>query len=189
MLPVEHAIPFTFKVASHKDEFEQIYRLNYRVFVEEIPQHSPNSERRLMDGFHVENTYLLCLEETRLVGMVAVRDRRPFSLDRKLPDLDSYLPAPHGLCEIRLLAIEPAFRRRAVFTGLIRYLARYCEQQGYTLAVLSGTVRQRKLYQHLGCVPFGPLVGSPEALYQPMYLTREAFQQSSRLWAQNEIDS
>ena len=31
-----------FKVASADWEFEQIHRLNYRTFVEEIPQHASN---------------------------------------------------------------------------------------------------------------------------------------------------
>ena len=186
MLPCEHGALYSFKVASTEDEFVQIHRLNYRTFVEEIPQHPPSPERRLVDVFHAENTYLLCLRQNLLIGMAAVRDKRPFSLDRKLPDLDSYLPTGHRLCEMRLLAIEPAYRKRPIFYGLIGCVARYCEQQGYTLAVLSGTVRQRKLYRHLGCVPFGPLVGTPAASYQPMYLTREAFQKSSRLWRQNE---
>jgi hypothetical protein len=188
MLPPKYAAPYTYKVASTEEEFEQIYRLNYHTFVEEIPQHPPPPKKRLVDVFHAENTYLLCLKQNHLVGMVAVRDKRPFSLDRKLPDLDSYLPPKHRLCELRLLAIEPDYRKRAVFYGLIRAAAFYCEQQNYTLAVFSGTVRQRRLYSHLGCVPFGPLVGTPQALYQPMYLTKEAFQKSSRLWRQNEVE-
>jgi len=30
-----------FKIASEDWEFEQIHRLNYRTFVDEIPQHAP----------------------------------------------------------------------------------------------------------------------------------------------------
>ncbi len=35
-----------FKIASGESEFEQIFRLNYKTFVEEIPQHPPNPETR-----------------------------------------------------------------------------------------------------------------------------------------------
>jgi hypothetical protein len=35
-----------FKVADGDAEFEAIHRLNYRSFVEEIPQHAPNAQRR-----------------------------------------------------------------------------------------------------------------------------------------------
>ena len=54
-------------------------------------------------------------------------------------------------------------------------LARYCEGCGYDLAIMSGTVRQNKLYKHLGFVPFGPLVGAEKAQFQPMYLTFDAY--------------
>ena len=75
------------KVATEAWEFEQIHRLNYQTFVEEIPQHPPNPEKKLVDKFHQENTYLICLYRLQVVGMVAVRDRRPFSLDAKLDSL------------------------------------------------------------------------------------------------------
>src|SRR5512140_3566592 len=101
----------TFKVASEADEFEQIHRLNYRTFVEEIPQHQPNAARRLVDRFHDENTYVICLRDSQLLGMLALRTRRPFSLDAKIPDLDSHLPPSQRICEVRLLAIEPHHRK------------------------------------------------------------------------------
>ena len=69
-----------FKIASEDGEFEAIHRLNYQTFVEEIPQHARNADGRLVDKFHSENTYAICLEGDRLVGMVCHRGQRPFSL-------------------------------------------------------------------------------------------------------------
>src|SRR5580693_1199193 len=66
-----------FKVANQDWEFEQIHQLNYRTFVEEIPQHQPSATPRLVDKFHHENTYLICLSNNRIVGMIAARGRRP----------------------------------------------------------------------------------------------------------------
>jgi hypothetical protein len=97
-----------FKVATEDWEFEQIHQLNYRTFVEEIPQHQPSGTPRLVDKFHNENTYLICLANNRIIGMIAARGRRPFSLDQKLPNLDSYLPPGRRTCEIRLLSVEKA---------------------------------------------------------------------------------
>ena len=37
-----------YKIASSPEEFEQIHQLNYRTFVEEIPQHKPNNEKKLV---------------------------------------------------------------------------------------------------------------------------------------------
>ncbi|HVR84809.1 MAG TPA: aminotransferase class V-fold PLP-dependent enzyme [Planctomycetota bacterium] len=172
-----------FRIATENAEFEQIHRLNYRTFVEEIPQHSPREERRLVDKFHSENTYLVALVDGALVGMLACRDRRPFSLDQKVPDLDRYLPPGRKICELRLLAIDASQRRARggkILQGLLGLLRRHGRERGYNLAIISGTTRQLRLYRHIGFEAFGPLVGSAEAAFQPMAITLEAFQETSQ---------
>jgi aspartate aminotransferase-like enzyme len=175
--------PLVFKFATEDWEFEQIHQLNYRTFVEEIPQHHASPSGRLVDKFHAENTYLICLHDQTLVGMLAVRGKRPFSLDQKLPDLDSHLPAGRNVCEIRLLAIERKFRGARggqVLSGILALLWQHGVERSYDLAIISGTTRQAKLYQHLGFVPFGPIVGTGEAQFQPMYVTLETFEVTAR---------
>lgn len=167
---------YNFKIATEEGEFEQIHELNYETFVEEIPQHGENERKRLVDKFHDENNYIICLDEGRhLAGMLAVRDKRPFSLDRKIPELDRYLPQAQSVCEIRLLSVRKERRHRRVILGLFNMLARYCEEKGYDLALISGNVEQQKLYRTLGFKPFGPRVGREGATYQPMYLTPERY--------------
>src|SRR6476620_7776699 len=172
--------PLTFKTANEDWEFEAIHRLNYKTFVEEIPQHHASPTHRLVDKFHAENTYLICLSGKKLVGMLAVRGARPFSLDQKLENLDSYLPAGRTICEIRLLAIEKKFRGAQALQGILALLWQHGIEKGYDLAIISGTNRQFRLYQHLGFVPFGPVVGSGEAQFQPMYVTLETFENTAR---------
>jgi aspartate aminotransferase-like enzyme len=175
--------PLVFKTATEDWEFEQIHRLNYRTFVEEIPQHKGSPAHRLVDKFHPENTYLICLHEQKLIGMLAVRGNRPFSLDQKVPALDSHLPAGRKICEIRLLAIEKKFRGARggqVLSGVLALLWQHGIEKGYDLAIISGTMRQLKLYQHLGFVPFGPVVGTGDAQFQPMYVTLETFEVTAR---------
>lgn len=175
--------PLIFKFATEDWEFEQIHQLNYRTFAEEIPQHHRNTTQRLVDKFHAENTYLICLCDQKLVGMLAVRANRPFSLDQKLADLDSYLPSGRKVCEIRLLAIEKKFRGARggqVLSGILALLWQHGVERGYDLAIISGTTRQAKLYQHLGFVPFGPVVGTGDAQFQPMYVTLETFEVTAR---------
>lgn len=171
-----------FKIADRPEEIAQIHRLNYQTFVEEIPQHHANPDQLLVDKFHAENTYIICLDAGRVVGMIAVRANRPFSLDSKLADLDALLPAGRRLCELRLLAVEPGYRNGWVFWGMGRLLAEHCLRQGYELALISGTTRQQRLYHHLGFHPFGPLVGEPGAQFQPMYLSLEAFGRRARMF-------
>ena len=174
--------PVAYKVATEECEFEQIHRLNYLTFVEEIPQHEPNSAGTLVDRFHDKNTYFIALRDRELVGMLAFRDERPFSLDSKLPDLDSYLPTHRRMCEVRLLSTLPEGRNGMVLRGLVNALLEHVVSEGVDLAVISGTVRQAKLYEHLGFVPFGSVVGASNALYQPMYVTLDALRAQTRLF-------
>lgn len=168
--------PLIYKIAEEPHEFELIHRLNYRTFVEEIPQHAPNGDQRLVDRFHEENTYIICMRNERLLGMIALRGRRPFSLDYKLADLNAYLPANSNPLEIRLLAIEPDCRRAGILFGMVQRGVEMARARSYDLALISGTTRQTKLYRHIGFRPLGPLVGSAEAMFQPMYLTWDAFE-------------
>jgi hypothetical protein len=171
-----------FKIATEDWEFAQIHHLNYTTFVEEIPQHGTNPDHELVDKFHRENTYIIALDRDRLVGMIAVRGSRPFSLDGKLENLDTYLPAGRKLCELRLLAVDKKHRNGWVFWGMGKLLAEHCLRQGYDLALISGTTRQQRLYRHLGFLPFGPLVGAGGAQFQPMYLSLESFRRRARMF-------
>ena len=172
-----------FKIATDDSEFEAIHRLNYKTFVEEIPQHERNPEERLVDKFHADNTYAICMTGDRLVGMVCGRSARPFSLDKKVPDLEAHLPKGYKILEVRLLSVEREFRNGVVFSRLVGLLAQHFKDLGFDLAIISGTTRQLRLYKHLGFVPFGPVVGAGEAQFQPMYLTLEKFIQMAKALA------
>src|SRR5437763_6432193 len=112
--------------------------------------------------------------------MLGVRGKRRLSLDQKLDKLDSYLPPGRKICEIRLLAIEKKFRGAQVLQGILALLWQHGIEHGYDLAIISGTTRQFRLYQHLGFVPFGPAVGAGDASFQPMYVTLETFESTAR---------
>jgi aspartate aminotransferase-like enzyme/GNAT superfamily N-acetyltransferase len=169
-LPATAAGSLRIKIAETESEFEQIDRLNHDTFAEEIPQHARNASGRLRDRFHAQNTYLICTDGDALLGMVAVRDQRPFSLDEKLPGLDGLLPPCKRPCEIRLLSVRREHRHTGVFGLLMRALLKHCLKNGNDLGVISGRVENIPLYEKLGFVAFGPRVGKEGAWYQPMYL-------------------
>lgn len=159
-----------FRVASETWEFEQIHSLNYQTFVDEIPQHQPNAQCRLVDRFHGQDRYLIAVRGRQLLGMIALRDTRPLSLDEKLGDLESFLPPFGSILEYRLLAIREDSRHTHIFTGIMKKAFDMAFERAYDIAVISATSRQTRLYRHLGFKPFGPLVGTPGAHYQPMYI-------------------
>jgi aspartate aminotransferase-like enzyme len=162
-----------FDLADDRD-LDAIRRINHRTFAEEIPQHRSNPEGRLVDRFERDSLFIVARDAHDIVGMIALRDARPFSLDSKLADLDRYLPPGRHPCEVRLLSVDPSRRQGVVLRGLLARLVRECDARGLDLAVMSATTRQLRLYRHLGCVPFATPVGTSEAAFQPMYVTREA---------------
>ncbi|MBC9933127.1 GNAT family N-acetyltransferase [Chitinophaga qingshengii] len=158
------------KIADQPNEFEQIHRLNYKLFVEEIPQHPANDDKILVDKFHFKNKYVIALKNDHVIGMVCYNEVRPFSLDGKVQQLDEHIPPYKRLAEVRLLGIERSERKISVAYRLLRQLIAEMLHQGIDSAVVSGTTRQIKLYTKLGFVPFGNLVGVEGALYQPMFI-------------------
>lgn len=160
-----------YKIADSAEELEKIYSLNYQTFVEEIPQHAQNVTQQLVDRFDQENEYIIAInEQEELVGMVCIRDQRPFSLDAKIGDLDHLLPAHQKKCEIRLMAVRPDYRKTGVFRGLVQKLYEIAAPRNYDIALISGTDRQQELYKSIGFEVFADAVGTQDALYYPMYL-------------------
>jgi N-acyl-L-homoserine lactone synthetase len=161
----------TIKTATEASEFDQIHKLNYQTFVEEIPQHARNPEGKLIDRFHDKNTYIIATRDEKLIGMVCFNLQRPFSLDEKLPGLDDHLPPYQKLAEIRLLCVLPSERSTVVTYRMLHHLSKTLMEHEVDTAVISGFVRQIPMYSHIGFIPFGPMTGSGEALFQPMYIT------------------
>jgi hypothetical protein len=154
-----------------ESEFEQIHFLNYKTFVEEIPQHRTNDARLLVDKFHFKNRYLIAKEGEFVCGMICYNLDRPFSLDAKINNLDRFLPSHKNLAEVRLLAVSEKERSKPVAYRLLKELCHALIRADVDAAVISGTTRQLGIYRKMGFIPFGPLVGTPEASYQPMYIT------------------
>ncbi|WP_346235126.1 GNAT family N-acetyltransferase [Lysinibacillus telephonicus] len=167
------------KIATTDKEFDNIAALNYETFVEEIPQHEPNETRKKFDRFHKENCYIVVYKKTEIVGMLAFRDRRPFSLDEKIGKVERYLQDTdcENLAEIRLLAVKKRYRTGRVFFRLIQAVYSFAYHQGYSAVVISGTTREQKLYKQMGFEQFADAVGSEEAKFIPMVLTRRKFEQ------------
>ena len=163
------------KMAETPEEFEQIERLNYETFVEEIPQHGQNQYKRLRDKFHEKNQYLIAVSDEAVLGMVALNDKRPFSLDQKIENLDDFLPPPRSVVEVRLLAVQKSVRGGKILQEMLRALVDWDKDKGFDIVIISGTTRQQKLYKKMGFVPFHPAIGTEEAAFEPMVMITNQF--------------
>lgn len=164
------------RIATTEKEFDEIAAINYETFVEEIPQHHHNKERRLVDRFHHENTYMLVYKDHEIAGMIAFRSVRPFSLDEKIGPVEEHLPKElcRNLCELRLLAVKKEHRNGRAMLRLFKALYAYFYEQDFSACVISGTTREEKMYKQIGFEQFAPAVGTKDAEYLPMVLTRKA---------------
>lgn len=167
------------KIAETEDEFKQIHDLNYKTFVEEIKQHGTNQSERLIDKFDSQNKYFIALEENKLIGMLALRDVRPFSLDHKLSNLDELIPPHKKVVEVRLLSIIKSRRNSSILYNILRFIIKTDALVEYDLVLISAILAQLKLYKHIGFEEFGPLVGG-ETKFQPMFLTHESYLKTSK---------
>jgi hypothetical protein len=166
------------KFAETEDEFAQVHKLNYETFVEEIPQHETNNRKVLVDKLHDKNKYIVALFQGELLGMVAINDQRPFSLDLKIPQIEEHLPAFNKALEIRLLSVKPTRRGGKVFFLLAKKIVEWGYDLNFNLVLISGTTRQIKLYEKIGFSSFYKLIGKEDAFYQPMYLDVNKFIES-----------
>ena len=162
---------FEYKIANTDAEFEAIHKLNHQTFVEEIPQHENQDGGKLVDKFHNENIYFICKVGSEVIAMIAGRTIRPFSLDKKVTNLNAHLPDNCDPVEVRLLAVKPAYRKTKVCGILIEKLASHFAACGQNIALISATLRESRLYRRMGFEPFSEVVGTGEAKFQPMYLT------------------
>jgi aspartate aminotransferase-like enzyme/N-acyl-L-homoserine lactone synthetase len=162
-----------FKQASTASEFEQIHRLNYRTFAEEIGQYAPDGSGVLVDKFHDKNVYFIAVESERVVGMVAVHDQPPFSAEARLTDPDALDRLGGPLLEVRLLALEAESRNRLVFAGLLWEVYRYAHRLGYSHIIISGITEKLEMYERIGFRRLGDGVASGAATFVPMALSLE----------------
>ena len=156
---------YRFKKAETESEFEQVFRLNHEVFLDELRQYQPDPSARLIDKFHDKNLYLIALTADEVVGMIAAHDRLPFSIESRLADV-SVLERYGRLLEVRLLAVKPAHRNGIVMTGL--FLELYEHARAYDTLAISGYVEERAMYHRLGFRDLGPPVRCGQAEFVPM---------------------
>ncbi|MGB9610586.1 MAG: GNAT family N-acetyltransferase, partial [Bryobacteraceae bacterium] len=111
-----------YRYAETEEDFDRLRRLNHAAFAEELGQHEPRPNGRLIDRFEQKSRFLLALEGERLAAMVCWSMERPFSVESRLSDARVLEELPQPLCEVRLLAVAREYRHTGVFAGLLAKL-------------------------------------------------------------------
>ncbi len=157
------------KLADSPDEFDQIHRLNYQTFVDEVGQYPGDGTGVLVDKFHDKSLYWIAVKDGRVAGMIASHDQPPFSIETRLGNgaLQS-LGGP--LLEIRLLAVHPDYRHSMILTAIFSEIFEYAQRKGYSHLIISGIATRASMYERLGFRSLGPAVPSGAASFIPMAL-------------------
>ena len=161
---------YVFRAASSAADYDQIRRLNHRAFSEELAQHAPTPDGRLVDARESISRYFVAVEDDRVVGMVCVSTTPPFSVESRLPSAEVLAALPLPLCEVRLLAIEPSHRNTPVIAGLLLCVLRAVLEEGTGTLLISGVTSRVGMYERLGFRSLGPPVPQGEASFVPMAL-------------------
>lgn len=156
------------KRADTASEFEQIHRLNYRTFAEEIGQHDRDGSGVLIDKFHDKNLYYIAVDGGRVIGMVAAHDQPPFSIESRLADRSILDRLGGPLLEVRLLALESESRNSMLFVRLLWELYKHARDSGYSHVIIAGVTERKELYERIGFRALGPAVASGDAMFTPM---------------------
>jgi aspartate aminotransferase-like enzyme len=165
------------KIADTDDEIEQVHRLNYETFVQEVGQHPPNADGRLVDVHHARNIYFVAKKGPLVVGMICLTpfDGVSFSIEKRLKDprvIDQYRAEA---IEIRLLAVRKDTRATVVFARLAHALADYAIGKGFRYGLISGITTREGLYRRFGFQALGEPVPTGAAWFVPMVVGLERF--------------
>ncbi len=163
-----------YRKAETEHDYELLRRLNHAAFAEELGQHETRPDGLLEDRFEAKSRYLLALDGERLAAMICWSMERPFSVESRLSDARVLEELPQPLCEVRLLAVDRAYRNTAVFAGLLARLLEELRQAGAATLLISGVEHRVAMYEKMGFRALGPAVPQGAARFVPMALSLDS---------------
>jgi hypothetical protein len=165
---------YEFRFASSEEDMAGVRRLNHLAFAEELAQHERTPDGLLRDKFEEKSRYIVaaCLIPqggmSQIIGMVAIHDQPPFSIEKRLADPAAFHSLGARFLEVRLLAIEPAHRTRLVVGGLYTRVMEAALDGEYDALLISGVSTQAPMYRRMGFRELGPAVRDGLADFFPM---------------------
>ncbi len=161
------------RLADSTEDFDTIRRMNNQIFACEIGQHDASPDGLLVDPLESRSQFLLAFDSGHPAAMVSFHDRPPFSAEKKLADPSVIATLPGPVFEIRLLAVDPAYRGTPLLTILLARLFEILRERGARTAIISGITTRAPLYRAMGFAELGAAVRSGSAEFLPMALDLE----------------
>ena len=165
---------------------DALFRLRHAVYANEIGQHTARPDGRLTDPLDDHNVFLAVFDSDRVVGFVSVTPPGPwgYSVDKYVDRADLPLVFDRGLFEIRLLTVDPAYRRGPAAAALMWAAYRWGLAHGASQFVALGRVGATVgMYRKIGLREVGPEVEAGAARYVVMAVSQEASARAAGAWA------
>ncbi|MEU6682975.1 histidinol-phosphate transaminase [Streptomyces sp. NPDC046832] len=139
-----------------------IHELRHRVYAEELGQHAPHAQGRLVDGLDGDNVYLVAARGAERVGFVSVTPPwvGRYGLDKYLTRAELPLLDEADVFEVRLLTVEPDARSGAAGALLMYAALRWIASRGGRRVVAMGRADLIGMYRAAGLRPVGRTVRS-----------------------------
>ncbi|MEU3891605.1 histidinol-phosphate transaminase [Streptomyces sp. NPDC029041] len=139
-----------------------IHQLRHRVYAQELGQHVPNAEGRLVDGLDGDNVYLVAARGADRAGFVSVTPpwAGRYGLDKYLSRAELPLLDEADVFEVRLLTVEPDARAGAAGALLMYAALRWIASRGGRRVVAMGRADLLGMYRAAGLRPVGRTVRS-----------------------------
>jgi len=157
-------------------EQREIHRLRHAVYARELGQHPANRDGMLRDGLDRFNTYIVARIGRNVAGFVSItppptsegRASHAYSIDKYVSRSDLPFDLDGGVYEIRLLTVDPVFRRSRAASLLMYAALRWIEDRGGTRVVAIGRCELMRMYGRIGMEPLGIVVRSGHVSYEVM---------------------
>jgi histidinol-phosphate/aromatic aminotransferase/cobyric acid decarboxylase-like protein/GNAT superfamily N-acetyltransferase len=161
-------------LASHQER-EAIYRLRHTVYASELRQHTEHHNGMLSDALDAVNMYIVARVSERVVGFVSITPptAQKFSIEKYLSRDELPFPLDEGVYEIRLLTVDPAYRRRRIASLLMYAALRWVESHGGTRIIAMGRREVLDFYRKVGLQTLGHTIRSGAVTFELMGATPE----------------
>lgn len=173
---MNHKIQIALATESSKGTIDHI---RHNVYATELGQFSTNADETLHDQTDIKSTYLIALEEEKLIGFVGITspDSASYSIERYLPRAELSLNFKDSVYEIRALTVVDESRGTQVAGALMYAAFRWIQAHGGTQLVAMGHRTVKDMYIRLGLRPIGKSFVCGELEYEPLAASVEQVEQ------------
>lgn len=156
------------KLADLKDR-EEIYKLRYAIYAEELHQHRENEEKMLKDALDELNTYVVVRIDGNISGFVCITPPgKTYGLDKYI-GREKYPYIYDNMYEGRLFTVLKEYRGSPTAILLAFSFFRFVEEQNGENIMTYGRIDLVDFYKKMGLADLGETLKSGEVEFRLMF--------------------